>query len=455
MPAATTGQASARRARVRTTVLLAILVLAALPAAPALAAPVAVMPVGDSVTAGGTAAADTYRYRLYQHYASSGVDWAPVGPFQGVSATSQEPAVGYGAWPQAYTRHAGFGGRSVAALTPDLTGWVRSHTPDVVLAFPAFIDQGSVTQAQLEAFIDAARAGRSDVKMLFGSPYEGSPFTAAETAQYRSRLAAAVAAKTTAQSPIHIVDMSVGWLQAYHGGGGTQGRYPAEPAGNRRVAMRWADALHTVFGIGAPWPAAQVQRLTATSTGLSWAFDDRADTWQVERNGRVVATVTSVPGRDQQVTLTEPGTYRVRGRRTSATTPSGNVVGAWSATIAYPSQRFPDVPPTNTHYTSIDWLASEGVTEGFPDGTFRPAALVTRRAMAAFLYRRAGSPAGPFPNPGFRDVGVNHRYAKEIAWLASQGIAEGFGDGTFRPGAPVTRRAMASFLYRADGAPAG
>jgi hypothetical protein len=65
---------------VTTAVLLAALALPLLPLQPAAAAPGRIMPVGDSVTAGGSSAVDTYWFPLYEHYASSSVDWTPVGP---------------------------------------------------------------------------------------------------------------------------------------------------------------------------------------------------------------------------------------------------------------------------------------------------------------------------------------------------------------------------------------
>jgi hypothetical protein len=58
---------------------------------------------------------------------------------------------------------------------------------------------------------------------------------------------------------------------------------------------------------------------------------------------------------------------------------------------------------------------------------------------------------GDEPGPGpFPDVGATHTFYAEITWLADTGITGGFADGTFRPGAAVTRQAMAAFLRRYD-----
>ena len=110
---------------------------------------------------------------------------------------------------------------------------------------------------------------------------------------------------------------------------------------------------------------------------------------------------------------------------------------------------FTDVPAGHPFIDAIEWLAESGVTTGFPDGGFHPSAPVERQAMAAFLYRFAGEPAFTTPTtPTFTDVPTGHPFFREIEWLASTGITTGWPDGTFRPSASVERQAMAAFLYR-------
>ena len=53
-------------------------------------------------------------------------------------------------------------------------------------------------------------------------------------------------------------------------------------------------------------------------------------------------------------------------------------------------QTFPDVAPGFWAFQDIEALAASGITTGFPDGTFRPTANVTRAQMAAFLARALG-----------------------------------------------------------------
>ena len=117
---------------------------------------------------------------------------------------------------------------------------------------------------------------------------------------------------------------------------------------------------------------------------------------------------------------------------------------------------FTDVDANNQFYTEIMWLADQGVTTGWKlsNGTreFRPVQPVARDAMAAFLYRLAGSPAYTPPTTSpFTDVGTDNVYYKEIAWLNSTQITTGYPDGTYRPLESVNRDAMAAFLYRYAG----
>lgn len=125
-----------------------------------------------------------------------------------------------------------------------------------------------------------------------------------------------------------------------------------------------------------------------------------------------------------------------------------------SGGAAQAASRFSDVPAGTQFSTEITWLADRGITTGYSDGTFRPVQPVNRDAMAAFLYRLSGSPAFVMPaRPRFRDVPVGTQFRLEIEWLAAQGITTGYPDGTFRPTQPVNRDAMAAYLYRLSGSP--
>ncbi|PWD51317.1 hypothetical protein C8046_12255 [Serinibacter arcticus] len=133
-----------------------------------------------------------------------------------------------------------------------------------------------------------------------------------------------------------------------------------------------------------------------------------------------------------------------------------------STVIRTTSPMFSDVPEGVQFYDEIQWLGRAGVSTGWvqADGTreYRPLNSIARDAMAAFLYRLAGSPEVQLPATSpFTDVKPDNQFYKEIVWLSQEGISTGWdnGDGTFsfRPLDPIARDAMAAFLYRSADSP--
>ncbi|MGO1258465.1 MAG: S-layer homology domain-containing protein, partial [Brachybacterium sp.] len=113
------------------------------------------------------------------------------------------------------------------------------------------------------------------------------------------------------------------------------------------------------------------------------------------------------------------------------------------------TEPFTDVEEGDEHYEAIIWAYQQGITRGWSDGTFRPTTPIARDAMAAFVYRYAGSPEFADPTSAvFKDVPANTQFATEIAWMKSEGISTGWTDGTYRPLNATNRDATAAFLYR-------
>lgn len=108
---------------------------------------------------------------------------------------------------------------------------------------------------------------------------------------------------------------------------------------------------------------------------------------------------------------------------------------------------FPDVRPV--FEDAVSWFAQEEISVGYRDGTFRPDRPVTRGEFAAFLYRM-DQPEGfePPERSPFTDVDVEGSYGASISWLDATGITAGYGDGTFRPRRALSRAEAAAFLFR-------
>ncbi|WP_051224920.1 S-layer homology domain-containing protein [Pseudoclavibacter soli] len=111
------------------------------------------------------------------------------------------------------------------------------------------------------------------------------------------------------------------------------------------------------------------------------------------------------------------------------------------------SASFPDIAG-NQHADAIRWMAAEGITTGYEDGLFHPERTITRDALAAFLYRYAGSPSVSGTTT-LNDVS-NNQHVTAITWLSQSKITTGYPDGGYHPYATVTRDAFAAFLHRYD-----
>jgi hypothetical protein len=146
---------------------------------------------------------------------------------------------------------------------------------------------------------------------------------------------------------------------------------------------------------------------------------------------------------------TEPGVYAVR----YVGDTSGRLVIAplfVGGSTGFPCQTppFSDVGTAHTFCPEIEWMKFAGVSRGFTGAAFRPADVVTRQAMSAFLARQGGALLRPCETAPFNDVPTSHPFCEEIQWMKETGISTGFPDGTYAPSAAVTRQAMSAFLAR-------
>ena len=111
---------------------------------------------------------------------------------------------------------------------------------------------------------------------------------------------------------------------------------------------------------------------------------------------------------------------------------------------------FCDLPTFHWAWEFVEAIFAAGLTSGFPDGTYGPDNPVTRAEMAVFLLRGIyGSTYTPMPINGgvFSDIS-GHWAEAWIEDLFDEGITSGFPDGTYRPENTATRAEMAVFLVR-------
>lgn len=116
---------------------------------------------------------------------------------------------------------------------------------------------------------------------------------------------------------------------------------------------------------------------------------------------------------------------------------------------------FPDVDGGHYYSLPVLWAATNGITMGMTDGTFRPQGSCTRAEMITFIWRFCGSPEpDPYKLHTFTDVAQNRYYYNAVQWGYQTGIIKGMSDSEFQPDTTVTRAMAVTMLHRLDGGPA-
>lgn len=110
---------------------------------------------------------------------------------------------------------------------------------------------------------------------------------------------------------------------------------------------------------------------------------------------------------------------------------------------------FTDVSPSNTYSEHIGKLAELGIIKGFPDGTFKPGADITRGQVAIILANILELDTANVKNPGFKDVPSTKDSYGAIAALKEAKIINGYADQTYKPNAPVSRGHFALLIATA------
>lgn len=110
---------------------------------------------------------------------------------------------------------------------------------------------------------------------------------------------------------------------------------------------------------------------------------------------------------------------------------------------------FKDVHKDTHYYDAVLNLSERGIVRGFPDGTFKPMAHVTRGQAAKMISLIVGLDTAQVKNPMFNDVAISSEYYGPIAALVEAGVVTGYEDKTFRPSKPVTRAQMAKMIHLA------
>lgn len=131
----------------------------------------------------------------------------------------------------------------------------------------------------------------------------------------------------------------------------------------------------------------------------------------------------------------------------STTVKKGNADASVSVpAVSAPGTTFSDVK-NHANQTAIEALASRGIINGMGQGTFMPNKTMTRAEFAAIVTRALGLAAKD--TKAFTDVPSSKWYAGYIGTANSSGIVNGVGNGKFNPEGTITRQEAAAMVARA------
>ncbi|GGK87441.1 SGNH hydrolase [Planomonospora parontospora subsp. parontospora] len=220
------------------------------------AAPTRIMALGDSITGSPGCWRALLWQRLQEAGLAASVDFVGTLPPQGCGFPYDGENEGHG----------GFLATNVADQN-QLPAWLSATRPDIVMMHFGTNDAWSnrSTATILAAYgrlVDQMRESNPDMKILVAQIIPMNPGSCGECGRRVAALNAAIpgwaAGKTTARSPVVVVDQWTGFDTATDTGDGVH----PNAAGDRKIADRWFPALTALLGAG---PTA-TPTVTPTST---------------------------------------------------------------------------------------------------------------------------------------------------------------------------------------------
>lgn len=203
-----------------------------------------------------------------------------------------------------------------------------------------------------------------------------------------------------------------------------------------------------------------------TQAGLVYARLERLSTYTVMAFDKTFADLVGHWSRaDVEVMASK---HMVRGMTPASFAPDGRITRAQFATLVVRAlrlaERFPttgtfsDVRPGDWHFGYVEAAARAGLVSGYPDGSFRPDAPITRQEMAALVVRAAkaaGREVSLTPAQEFLALFrfVDRESIAQWAWSAAAravhiGVITGRTPEEYAPGADATRAEGTVMLLR-------
>lgn len=252
-----------RKEAVLSAMLTIVAVAAALlfigPKPPAQAAGIRIMPLGDSIT-GSPGCWRALLWNRLQNTGHTNIDFVGTLPPQGCGVPYDGENEGHG----------GFLATNIANQN-QLPGWLAATTPDIVMMHFGTNDVWNNLSPDtiLTAFgrlVDQMRVSKATMKVLVAKIIPMNPSNCAACAQrvinFNNAIPGWASAKSTAQSPITVVDQWTGFSTATDTNDGVH----PNAAGDQKMSDRWYPALVAALGDGPPTSTTTTTTTTTTRT---------------------------------------------------------------------------------------------------------------------------------------------------------------------------------------------
>ena len=108
---------------------------------------------------------------------------------------------------------------------------------------------------------------------------------------------------------------------------------------------------------------------------------------------------------------------------------------------------YSDVMPEDWFYNDIALAAAAGYIAGYDDGSMQPNSAITREQAAVILAKVLKLDTSGYKNLAFTDASSIGAWSRNsVSALFDEGLISGYPDGTFKPAAPITRSEAAALI---------
>ncbi|MFA4857720.1 MAG: S-layer homology domain-containing protein [Candidatus Margulisiibacteriota bacterium] len=111
---------------------------------------------------------------------------------------------------------------------------------------------------------------------------------------------------------------------------------------------------------------------------------------------------------------------------------------------------FADVNDNTLAHAGIEYFGTLGLIDGYPDGSFRPDSVLSRVELTTILVRATNLETPTVYGKVFKDIAADHWANKYLKVAKDYALTEGYPDGTFKPNKEINRAEGAVVIARYD-----